>query len=177
MAALKDETIPRDIGNNESLLRAVSTPSCLDADHRVTHLAFRLRNGESDLSLVRILYDDLIAFLKRAFRFKFTFLSPKDVSAGAVELEAGAVKALDEHIVLKATPSPRTPSHASIFFKNQDGTNYVGVNTTEPVDSSILGYELALASTVRKVYNTEGKVIWPEDGKPEEGNSETESLV
>lgn len=175
MAEQKDD-IPREIGNNESLLRAVSTPSCLDADNRVTHLAFRLRNGESDLSLVRLLYDDLIAFLKKAFRFKFTFLSPKDVFAGAVELEAGVVKDLDEHIVLKATPSLKTPSHASIYFKNQDGTNYVGINTTEPVDSSILGYELALASTVRKVYNTEGKVIWLEGGKPEEGNSETERL-
>ena len=148
------------IDDNEPLLRAISTPSCLDKENRVTHLAFRLRHDEDGLSLSRLLYEELKSFLKRAFRFKFSFLSPEDVTAGAVELHAHEVKKLDEHIILQASPNRHNPAHASIVFKNQDGTNYVGVNTTDPVDSSILGYEMALASIVQKIYDREGKVIW-----------------
>lgn len=167
MVAQRGVTILQEIDCNESLLRAVSVPSCLDADHRATHLAFHLRNAETDLSLSRLLFESLAAFLKRAFRFRFTFLNPKDVFAGAVEIVAGDVKGLDEHIVLKATPSPKTLSHAGIYFKNPDGSNYVGVDSTEPVDSSILGYEMALASIVRKVYDREGRIIWHEEENPE----------
>lgn len=168
MLAEKEVTIPEEIDRSESLLRAVSTPSCLDDANMATQLAFRLRDKEKDLSLSRLLYEELKAFLKRALRFNFKFLTPKDVTAGAVELQASDVNDLDEHIVLKATPTDKTPSHASIYFKNEDGTDYVGVNTTEPVDSSILGYEMALASIVRKVYDRNGRVIWPVEKKPEE---------
>jgi len=153
--------IPKEIDNNEPLLRAVSAPSCLDGENRATHLAFRLRNNEKDLSLSRLLYEELRLFLKRSFRINFKFLSLKDAPSGAVELNAGEINGLDDHIVLRATPHKTLVAHASIFFKNEDGTNFIGKNTTDPVDSSILGYELALASIVRKVYDKDGKVIWP----------------
>lgn len=163
--------IPVDIAENEPLLRAVSTPSCLDEENRATPLAFRLnsKRKESDISLSRLLYDSLKNFLKRSLKFSFRFLSKKDVIAGAVELQAGDVYALDEHIVLKATPNTKNPSHASIYFMNEDGTFYTAGKeiTTEPVDSSILGYELALASIVRKVYGKEGNVLWSQETNPE----------
>ena len=156
--------IPSIIEDTEPLLRAISTPSCLDAENRATNLAFRLRsdNNESDLSLSRMLYEGLKEFLRRSLRFKFTYLSPRDVPFGAVELVAGGVYSLDSHIVLSASPNKRNPAHASICFKNDDGSYYSAGkgSTTDPVDESILGYELALASIVQRVYDMDGHVIW-----------------
>ena len=166
--AEKKVNVPQEINDYESLLRAVSTPSCLDNESKATPLAFRLKPNETELSLSRLLFEDLYSFLKRSLHFTFRFLSFKDVPAGAVELKAGEVNALDEHIILKASPSSRVPSHASICFKNIDGSDYiVNRNTTEPVDPSILGYEMALASIVRNVYDDKGKIIWSSVPKSE----------
>lgn len=165
MVARKRE-LPPEIDNSELLLRAVSTPSCLDADNRAKHLAFRLYDNQEDVSLCRLLYCGLIDFLIKAIRFPFRYISPKDVFAGAVEFRAGAVRELDEHIVLKATPRFNNPSHASIFYMKHDGSFFVGVPSTDPVDSSILVYEMALASIVSKVYNIKGEVIWKAQSEP-----------
>ena len=170
--ANKGGKVPLIIEDTEPLLRAISTPSCLDAEKRATHLAFRLRPDikESDLSLSRRVYEELKDFLKRALRFKFTFLSLNDVPAGAVELIAGGVHGLDKHIILNATPTRKNPAHASIFYMKEDGSFYVAGQgkTTDPVDASILGYEMALASIVHKVYDKEGNILWEEKDGHEE---------
>lgn len=167
--ANKGGKVPLIIEDTEPLLRAISTPSCLDAEKRATHLAFRLKPEESDLSLSRRVYEELKDFLKRALRFKFTFLSLNDVPAGAVELIAGGVHSLDKHIILKATQT-KNPAHASIYYMKEDGSYYVAGQgkTTDPVDASILAYEMALASIVHKVYDKEGNILWEEKDGHEE---------
>ena len=136
----KDVIVPLEIEDGELLVRAVSLPSCLDSENRATHLAFHLRINEEDLSLSRLLYEKLLSFIKRSTRLIFTFLTPKDIPAGVVELNAGKVRSLDKHIVLKATPNRKNPAHASIYFKKDDGSNYKATAdiTTDPVDELIL---------------------------------------
>lgn len=166
--AEKEKTVPQEINDFESLLRAVSAPSCLDNERKATPLAFRFKANERELSLSRLLFEDLHSFLERALGIRFLYLSQEDVPTGAVELKAGEVSSLDEHIILKASPSSRVPSHASICFKNTDGSDYIGNRkTTEPVDPSILGYEMALASIVRNVYDIKGNLIWSSGPKSE----------
>ena len=163
----KKEAIPVEIEESEPLLRAVSTPSGLDSENMATPLAFRLRAAkkERSLSLSRNLYEELKAFLKRSLRFDFSYLTPKDVVSGALELNAGEVRGLDEHIELRPTPGEKTPAHASIFFKKEDGSYYTAgeEKDSDPVNESILGYEMALASIVRKIYDKDGNVIWERD--------------
>lgn len=155
--------VPSTISSEEPLLRAYSVPSGLDRENRPTPLVFRLRKKEKDISLCRVAYYDLRDFISLAVsRFKFRYLSQTDVAAGAVELLAGEVNSLAPNcIVLEPTPTRENPAHASIFFFLPDGRQYVqSRKTNEPTDPSILGYELALADSVRIVYDMDGNIIW-----------------
>lgn len=156
--------VPPKIASEEPLLRAFSLPSGLDENKKATVLVFCLRKKEKDISLSRKLYLNLMEFLKKAIKFRFSYLSKRDVTSGAVEIIAGDVESLNEHIVLEATPSKDNPAHASILYLSDDGTVYEQPsNTTEPADPSILGYELALVSIVRKIYDLNGDIIWSSD--------------
>lgn len=152
------ETINSQISDEELLLRAVSYSGLGEKNHP-TPLAFRLRPGERELSLCREILEDLFSFLKRAISIKF--LSAEDRLAGAIELSAKEVRSLDRNIILEATPNPSNPSHAGISFRMGDGTIYKAKKkNTVPTDASVLGYELALASIVRRVYDKRGSIVW-----------------
>lgn len=153
--------IPPNISSNEPLLRAFSLPSGLDGEKRATPLIFRLHSNEKDISLTRLLYDNLMDFLKKSSSFIFKFLSPNDEPAGAVELIAGEVASLSQNILVKATPSKNNPAHASIYYLLSNGKCYKQPKrTTVPTDPTILGYEMALAAVVHKIYDLRGNVIW-----------------
>lgn len=155
--------VPPIISSDEPLLRVYSVPSGLDEENHATPLIFRLRRKEGDISLTRLMFVSLMGFLQKALSsLKFKYLSPLDVPAGAVELLAGQVQSLDpQHIVLQSTPTKENLAHASVFYYLPDGTHYVqSKKTINPTDPTILGYELVLASIVRKVYDGDGNVIW-----------------
>lgn len=153
--------IPLYICDDESLLRAVSHPSGVDEMGRVLPMAFRLKKDEPDISLSRLFLEELTVFLKRFKKRKFPYLSSNDVFYGAAELIAGDIRSLDEHIVLEPSPTRNCPSHASIKFKRADGSFYIEKGrTSEPVESSILGYEMALATIALRVYDKDGNLMW-----------------
>jgi hypothetical protein len=155
--------IPPEIDGCEPLLRAVSHPSGLDNNKRATPLAFRLRKGEQDISLCRGWYEDFKAFTKRALKFKYYW--PGDKTAAVAELYASDIRSLDMNIILKPSTDRSGSAHASIYFKNEDGSFYIGKEDkeTDPVDPKILSYEMALASIVKKVYDLEKMVIWEQN--------------
>lgn len=142
------------IADEETVVRLLSFPSCLDSKGRLTTVAFSLyHNNEDYVSISRLFYSSRDECIELGKKIK-VWASKGDEFAGLAELNAGKIRSISStQILLLSKYKEDFKAHAGISFKDENGAVYVNIEKGTPSPAWLIPFQqrLCLISKVEKV--------------------------